>query len=234
MEKLNRDSLWYNFYDENVHPEDRKKGEGVKWPPDFPHFLRDEWTGKCPESLEKALDFPEMNAWVDGQSQAIKDAYENAKRDASKDNLLKLWNAMHFKTLFNLPIPPGFLRYTYVRKLEFGKQLGDKPKYFETKYFGPQWKEWNDATKANAKSCDVQEAKSPREAWDKFLGIYIQDPCKQGKKNKKDCAQGQQPAEQTQMYWHRFSGSLQVHPPSHRKASPRQLGQLHPLLRSLS
>ena len=200
----NAKSLWSDFYDENVRPENVKNdGSQNKWPPNIqtngmiPHFLQSDWAekkGACPVSIKEALDTTEMKEWVTQQDEAIKSAYELARNEATTNNLIQFRVALVTKTVKGLPIPPGFVHYTYMRKLTVG--VSNMPtKFLENKYFGPKWEDWIEATNANGQHCEMRNASSTRDAWTKFLGVYQQDQNVRNRKVVKN-APGQQPEEE--------------------------------------
>lgn len=208
MKDKNRDSLWSDFYSEDVRPEKRKNDAYQdKWPPNpltngmVPHFLTKSWInekGGCPDSIEQALDMPEMNKWVKTQNDTIKQTYNKAKSDATKENLEAFRDALRALSTAGgakgLPLPPGFVHYTYIRNLEIN--VSDMPsKFFENKYFGPEWKQWNEAIKMNSDYCDMKDANSTRDAWERFFGIFLQEENKR-KRGKNKGNEAQQAAEQ--------------------------------------
>ena len=195
-----------------------------RWPPNpdknglIPHFMRRDqdptknWAylkEGCPDTMELALGNPEMQKWIDAlgpkdgdklkeekmkHNEALRRTYELAKNNATPDNLEAFREALHMDTVKDLPAPPGFLHYTYLRNLEvMVSAMPSGNKFFENKYFGPEWEDWREATQNNQLRCNMKDANSPRDAWDKFLGIYRQDPNKE-RKTKKTKVQPQEPA----------------------------------------
>jgi hypothetical protein len=189
-----------------------------------PHFLRSDedpskdWArlkGGCPDTMQLALGNAEMQKWIDDLKKpddndkhkeekmehylALRDTYKLAKGDATPDNLQAFKKALHMRSVTNLPAPPGFLKYTYLRNLQVNSSpIPSDNKYFENKFFGPKWEDWKEATQNESQMCLMREANSTRDAWDKFLGIYDQDPNKIRKKKLNDQPQEQVPDNQPQ------------------------------------